>query len=203
MDLSKITKRYKQLVEEYSNRNYVLFDDEINRKVICSVLCYIAGDYSISINTVSKITGISSSSVQRYLKLERVINLAFGKEVYSRIQESLINNKVEGNRKGGINSFLNNASSKGEDGKFTGSTRELDDSRLQKKMIDVRNLVTFYLSNGNISLNKLAQITSLNRNYIYDCLTSNYVEDIFGKEISDIIKDRLCDSSPDNISKLK
>ncbi len=203
MELSEVTRKYRELVKEYSTINHQIFDDEKRRKVICSVLCFEASNYSISIDDISKITGISSSSVQRYLKEEGIISVAFGPEEYRLIQEALRYNKQQGNIKGGINSFLNNYSLKGENGRFSGSNRNQDEERLEKKKKVVRDLVTFYLSVGDASLGKLSKMTGLKRSYIYDCLTSSYIEDIFGKEIADIIKDKLNENNPVNINKLR
>lgn len=77
-----------------------------------------------SIEKVSEITGISSSSVQRYLNDKKRIVSLLGNEVYDEIQNMIKNNKHEGLSKGGYISTLNNEGIRGLDGKFIGNRKK-------------------------------------------------------------------------------
>lgn len=72
-----------------------------------------------SIEEVSKTTGISSSSVQRYLNDKRIIDV-LGKEEYEQIKNMLKIRKQEALRRGGINSVVNNEVVKDGFGHFNG-----------------------------------------------------------------------------------
>ena len=94
-------------------------------KVILVVNTFLEGDYTIE--EVSKITGISSSSVQRYLNNVDYICECFpsnAKEIISKIKDKLDKNKIEGLSRGGINYSKNNECTKDELGHFTGSKRK-------------------------------------------------------------------------------
>ena len=69
---------------------------------------------------LSKITGISSSSVQRYLNDPEIINL-LGQETFDRIQELLKYNRLTARQEGGIISTTNNKPLRDSNGKFTGN----------------------------------------------------------------------------------
>jgi len=75
-----------------------------------------------SIEEISRMTGISTSSVQRYLNSERVIEL-FGPEVADGIKRKLEENLHNAKIKGGQNFALNNVAEKDEFGKFSGSKK--------------------------------------------------------------------------------
>ena len=75
---------------------------------------------------IEKETGISSSSVQRYLKEYDYIKEIYGTNaefIIEEIQRKLQENKKEGLSKGGTNFAKNNISTKDEKGHFTGSKR--------------------------------------------------------------------------------
>lgn len=72
---------------------------------------------------LSKITGISSSSVQRYLNDPEIINL-LGQEAFNKIQELLKNNTLAARVKGGIISTTNNISLRDDIGKFSGNVHK-------------------------------------------------------------------------------
>ena len=73
-----------------------------------------------SMEKISEITGISSSSVQRYLNDERIKTLLSPKD-FDMIQYLLKQNRLESQRKGGIISTKNNIPTRNEEGKFTGN----------------------------------------------------------------------------------
>ena len=99
-------------------------EQEINiRKKILTVTSeFINTGYSIE--TVSKITGISSSSVQRYLNDKKRIISLLGKDTYDEIQEMLKHNKEEGLSKGGYISTLQNEAIRSADGRFIGNRKK-------------------------------------------------------------------------------
>lgn len=76
-----------------------------------------------SIEEISKRTGISSSSVQRYLNSERVVEL-FGHEIADNIKEQLTHQLLEAKIKGGKNYSEANSPTFDEIGKFTGSKKK-------------------------------------------------------------------------------
>ena len=80
------------------------------------------GMASGNINEISRLTGIPTSSVQRYLNSERVVQL-FGPEVANSIKKKLEENLHNAKIKGGQNYALNNVAEKDELGKFTGSRK--------------------------------------------------------------------------------
>ena len=69
---------------------------------------------------LSEITGISPSSVQRYLNDPEIINL-LGQETFDRIQELLDYNRLTARQEGGIISTTNNKPLRDSNGKFTGN----------------------------------------------------------------------------------
>ena len=95
---------------------------EINEKVLKVAREFINTGYSIE--EVSNVTGISKSSVQRYLNDEkRIVNL-LGHDSYNKIQEMLKVNKQEGLSKGGSISTTNNTPIRDENGKFAGNVKK-------------------------------------------------------------------------------
>lgn len=80
-----------------------------------------------TIREISEETGISKSSIQRYLNDEEFINLIYGQKA-SFIREEIIRrleeNYKEGTKLGGINFAKNNETLKDELGHFTGSRKK-------------------------------------------------------------------------------
>lgn len=80
----------------------------------------------ITIDELSKIIGVSSSSIQRYLNDVEYIELIYGTEaktILEKVSEKLKKNKNDGLSKGGINSTTNNVPIRDENGKFTGNKK--------------------------------------------------------------------------------
>lgn len=77
---------------------------------------------TLSIEEISEKTGISKSSVQRYLNDPRIIEL-FDEEIYNTIQDFLKINRLESQRKGGFRSSKNNIPLRDSDGKFNGNRK--------------------------------------------------------------------------------
>ena len=94
---------------------------EIDYKVMKVVTAFIAHPYSME--KVSEITGISSSSVQRYLNDKNRIVGLFDEETYNYIQETLKEKTKLARRIGGLVSTTVNEPTRNENGKFTGNTK--------------------------------------------------------------------------------
>ena len=80
-----------------------------------------------TIREVSEETGISKSSVQRYLNDEEFITALYGEKtpfIMEEINRKLEENYVEGVKLGGTNFALNNDSIKDELGHFQGSRKK-------------------------------------------------------------------------------
>lgn len=80
-------------------------------------------EYGGSNEEISKATGISESSVQRYLHDPIIIN-ELGKDVYDLIQKNIRKNKQEALVKGGKTYAENNNYVKDVSGKFAGSRKK-------------------------------------------------------------------------------
>ena len=81
----------------------------------------------VSINELSKMINISSSTIQRYLNDVDYITMIFGssaKEKLMLINAKLKANKQKGHSKGGIISTTNNEPIRDENGKFTGNRKK-------------------------------------------------------------------------------
>ena len=94
-------------------------------KVKKVVITFLSGNDNII--EVSKKTGISHGSVQRYLHDKEYIKSCFpinSDKIISEIDNKLSNNKQEGLSRGGINSSINNNYTKDELGHFTGSRKK-------------------------------------------------------------------------------
>ena len=92
------------------------------KKVIDTFLSY----EDISINELSKITKISSSTIQRDLNDLDYIRMVYGgrsKEVFEKISERLKKNRKNGLSRGGTISTTNNIPTRDENGKFTGNKK--------------------------------------------------------------------------------
>ena len=80
-----------------------------------------------TIREISEITGISKSSVQRYLNDEEYIKIIFGGEasfIIEEINRRLEENQIEGTKLGGTNFALNNEPIKDNLGHFKGSRKK-------------------------------------------------------------------------------
>ena len=92
------------------------------KKVIDTFLSF----EEISITELSKLTKISSSTIQRDLNDLDYIEKVYGnssKEVFEKISERLKKNKENGLSRGGVTSTTNNIPIRDENGKFTGNKK--------------------------------------------------------------------------------
>lgn len=86
-------------------------------KKICIVVKNFLENPKLTNDELAKLTGISSSSIQRYLN-DPSIEKLFDTSVLDNIRQLLDQRTIEGRRKGGINYFKNNESIKNEKGQF-------------------------------------------------------------------------------------
>ena len=106
----------------------MLSDEQINKKTerIKKVVDAFLSYENISINQLSKIIGIPSSTIQRDLNEVEYITAIYtdrSKEVLTIISEKLKENKKFGLSRGGIISTTNNMPIRDENGKFTGNKK--------------------------------------------------------------------------------
>ncbi|MBQ8192866.1 MAG: hypothetical protein IJZ46_02210, partial [Bacilli bacterium] len=146
------------------------------------------------------ITGLSKSSIQRYLNEEKIISELFNTEIANKVKQGLENNKVNARIKGGLNSYRNNVAVKDEYGKFIGTVHyKTEEEKVQVKNEHIIKLARIYLAEKNTSLAILANVTKLSEDYIYDCLTSKRVATLLGKDVADELRVKLSDNAPKNI----
>lgn len=117
-----------KLINKYTELRDEIYNDLINKieiskkdkKVLDTTIAFQITDYRGTNKEISEITGISKSSVQRYLNDKETIEKLFSKDLYNKIQESLKENIRQARSIGGINSTKNNIYLKDEKGKFIG-----------------------------------------------------------------------------------
>ena len=94
---------------------------EIDLKIMKVTRAFL--EHPVSIEEIASITGISSSSVQRYLNDKRIIEL-FDKDIYDQIQTLLKINRLESQKKGGVISTRKNEPLRDSIGRFSGNRRK-------------------------------------------------------------------------------
>jgi hypothetical protein len=94
---------------------------KINEKILKVVKAFL--ETKGSMEEISKITEISSSSVQRYLNDEVRITNLLGKETYDEIVKIIEENKLNGLKKGGTISTSKNEPIRDENGHFIGNKK--------------------------------------------------------------------------------
>ena len=117
-----------KLINKYTELRDEMYNDLVNKieiskkdkKVLDTTIAFQITDYRGTNKEISEITGISKSSVQRYLNDKETIEKLFSKDLYNKIQESLKENIRQARSIGGINSTKNNIYLKDEKGKFIG-----------------------------------------------------------------------------------
>ena len=117
-----------KLINKYTELRDEIYNDLVNKieiskkdkKVLDTTIAFQITDYRGTNKEMSEITGISKSSVQRYLNDKETIEKLFSKDLYNKIQESLKENIRQARSIGGINSTKNNIYLKDEKGKFIG-----------------------------------------------------------------------------------
>ena len=117
-----------KLINKYTELRDEIYNDLVNKieiskkdkKVLDTTIAFQITDYRGTNKEISEITGISKSSVQRYLNDKETIEKLCSKDLYNKIQESLKENIRQARSIGGINSTKNNIYLKDEKGKFIG-----------------------------------------------------------------------------------
>lgn len=145
----------------------------------------------LSIGEISKLTGISRSSVQRYLK-HYSHEIIPGRGI--SIGKQLEKNMLEGRRRGGINSFKKNDFMKDSDGHFTGSNPTgLDYDKEEKKKNDILLICDYFLDHYPITLDEMVEELEgvYTRYYISSCLHDNRVVEVLGIDKSKLLVEKL------------
>ena len=86
-----------KLINKYTELRDEIYNDLVNKieiskkdkKVLDTTIAFQITDYRGTNKEISEITGISKSSVQRYLNDKETIEKLFSKDLYNKIQESL------------------------------------------------------------------------------------------------------------------
>ncbi len=152
---------------------------------------------------ISEHTGVSKSSVQRYLSNPDIGNINIpttGKTIAEQIRL----NTLKGRQKGGRNTFQHYAVVRGEKGKFNGIVQESSQEEIDKekqKREDIRNIVVYFSRHPFLTMEELAQEishvpirntkTTYTPDYVYRCLNDPRVEEMFGSVIANAITERL------------
>ena len=148
---------------------------------------------------LAKLTGFSSSSVQRYLN-DAIIKEIFSEETFNKIKELLSNNIKNARRKGGINSFQNNEPVKESNGYFNGNKKSTQTNRLEKKCNDILIFANIFLQNPNLTLEQIADFYNkyysdkacdVTRDYVYDCLSSKASYSLLADNLYEVISNQL------------
>lgn len=178
--------------------------DEEHRKEergVKTIAAFKATNYSGTNKEIADITGISKSSIQRYLTDQKLVESITDTETYTIIKDALLRNKQEGKVRGGINSTKNSVAVKDKAGKFICRIPyEGPIDKEQQKKSDIIYLSNMYLYK-DISIGNIASETGLSRDYIYDCLTSNLISIMLGENTDALLREKLNSNCPANLVK--
>lgn len=160
------------------------------------ILEYFYSHPDLFIPEIAKDLGFSKSTVQRYLQ-KNGENEIPGRKI--KIKKQLELNKSRGNKKGGIESFKLNDSTKDSKGRFTGSKKTIStEDKEQVKEEDIKRICTFFITHQDKTLDDLASELSdvglYTRDYIYDCLTDRRIKALLGEESFEEIR-KILDSN--------
>ena len=199
----ELLDRYYSICNEIFEKRLITTNDKDAiklRKIVRAVAAFIATDYKATIIDLVTITGLSKSSIQRYLNEEKIISELFNVEIANSVKQGLEDNKVNARIKGGLNSYRNNVAVKDSDGKFIGTIpHKTSEDKVAVKNEHIIKLARIYLSEDNMSLSILSKVTKLSEDYIYDCLTSKRIIDLLGEDVADELRVKLSDNAPKNI----
>lgn len=142
---------------------------------------------------ISAATGVSKSSVQRYLSHPDIGNITIP-SLDRTIAEQIYLNTMAARQKGGRNTFRKYAAKKDESGKFVGLERE--ETTLDKeevKRADIINIVLWFSKNPYYTIDQIAESLEdkYTSDYVYRCLNDSRVEEIFGNLIASSITQQL------------
>lgn len=147
---------------------------------------------TLTINEISELTDISSSSVQRYLNINEVKAIVIPK-LGVTIEEQLRNNMIAGRSKGGRTTFIRYDAIKDESGRYTGLIATENDNKEEIKRDDIRRIIAVFSANPLLTLAELTNEFNgeYTKDYVYRCLTDVRVQEIFSKETQDAVLDQL------------
>ncbi len=159
------------------------------------VVKYFLENPNASMIQISEATGISKSSVQRYLNKPAIANMVIP-SLGCMIKEKLQQNLIKGRQKGGRNTFSLYDSIKDEQGHFVGLQATKTDSKEELKKEDIKMIVNFFSHYPYYTLEQMAKEldNKYTSDYIYKCLTDSRVEEIFGGVIASAINKQLSDN---------
>ena len=218
MDNSKQNKIqiYEQIKQQLLDAiNFDIEEDKKQERIISSIAAFQATNYSGTNIELSEMTGISKSSIQRYLSDKRLIEQLTDTETYELIKDSIERNKQAAKVKGGINSTKNTVVFKDKQGRFTTRKSYIKNkkgefisinpykdnlNKEEQKKMDIIYLVNFYLTEDT-SLEQMSIKTGLTKDYIYDCLTSNFINEIFNEEKILELREKLSSNYPSSMVK--
>lgn len=142
---------------------------------------------------ISAATGVSKSSVQRYLSHPDIGDITIP-SLDRTIAEQIYLNTVAARQKGGRNTFRKYAAKKDESGKFVGLEREaLTLDKEEVKRADIINIVLWFSKNPYSTIDQIAESLEdkYTSDYVYRCLNDSRVEEIFGNLIASSITQQL------------
>lgn len=218
MDNSKQNKIkiYEQIKQQLLDAIiYDIEEDKKQERIISSIAAFQATNYSGTNIELSEMTGISKSSIQRYLSDKRLIEQLTDTATYEIIRESIEKNKQAAKIKGGINSTKNSVVFKDKQGRFTTRKSYIKNkkgdfvsinpykdklNREEQKKIDIIYLVDYYLTEDT-SLEQMSINTGLTKDYIYDCLTSNIINEIIDEDMVLELREKLSSKYPSSMVK--
>ena len=163
----------------------------MDKNIEIKVVDFFKNNPTASIIDIGNSTGVSKSSVQRILNKPSYCNIIIPL-TGNTIRDQLALNKLNGRKKGGINSFNNIIILRDDSGKIIGSMVDTTGIDKEKnKQDDIVKIVKFFEINQYYTLGQIASELNYSRDYVYDCLTSPKVEEIFGHTVSVFIIDTL------------
>ncbi len=147
---------------------------------------------TMTINEISELTNISSSSVQRYLNLNEVKAIVIPK-LGVTIEEQLRNNMIAGRSKGGRTTFVRYDAQKDASGKYIGLVETSNDNKEEIKREDIKRIVMVFSATPLSTLTELTNEFNgqYTRDYVYRCLTDSRVAEIFSPETAEAVVDQL------------
>ncbi len=171
------------------NKKEVTSIEEKKKKIID----YFLENPTATIIDISNATGISKSSVQRYLNDPIYMNILIPK-TGKTVAEQLKLNKIVGNQKGGRTTFLTHSVQQDAAGKFIGTSRDTtEENKEERKREDIIKFARYFSQNPYVTLEEMAEYFDkiYTKSYIYDCLNDPRVEELFGKLIADALHRQL------------
>lgn len=135
---------------------------------------------TMTINEISDLTSISSSSVQRYLNINEIKAIVIP-NLGVTIEEQLRKNMIAGRSRGGKTTFVKYDAMKDDSGRYIGLVPTETDNKEEIKREDIRRIVMVFSANPLYTVEQLANEFNgeYTKDYVYRCLTDSRVEEIF------------------------